>query len=71
MRIADVLPLNRSDFRFPFHDEGQCRGEDAAHIQRMVVEQGEQAGGVDAHQPVGLGPAEGGLVQAVIVAAVF
>ena len=61
-------PLDR---RLAFGQQGQRRGEHAAHVQDpALMERREQTGGVDAHQPVRLGAAEGGVVKAVILGAV-
>ena len=57
------------DLRLPLDDERQRGRDHAANVQRPAIENGEQAGGVDAHQPIRLGPAQGRLVQAVIVPA--
>ena len=56
----------RPDLRLPLDDERQRGRHDAPHVQGAVVEDGKQARGVDAHQPVRAGAAEGGLVQPVI-----
>ena len=55
------------DLRLPLDDERQRRGQDAPHVEGAVVEDGKQARGVDAHQPVRAGAAEGGLVQSVVL----
>ena len=44
-------------------------GHDPANVQRSVVQHRKQPGGVDTHQPVRLGPAEGRLMQPIIVRA--
>ena len=56
----------RPDLRLPLDDERQRGRHDAPYVQGTVVEDGKQARGVDAHQPVRAGAAEGGLVQPVI-----
>ena len=56
----------RSDLRLPLDDERQRGRHDAPHVQSAVVEDGKQARGVDAHQPVRAGAAEGRLMQPVI-----
>ena len=56
----------RPDLRLPLDDERQRRGHDAPNIQGAVVKDGKQARGVDAHQPVRAGAAEGGLMQPVV-----
>ena len=61
--------LEGVDLCLPLDDEGQRRGHDPPDIEGAVVQHREQSGGVDTHQPVGLGPAEGRLVQPVIVRA--
>ena len=61
--------LEGVDLCLPLDDEGQRRGHDPPDIEGAVVQHRKQPGGVDAHQPVRLGPAEGGLMQPVIVRA--
>ena len=61
--------LEGVDLGLPLDDEGQRRGHDPPDIEGAVVQHRKQPGGVDTHQPVGLGPAEGRLVQPVIVRA--
>ena len=61
--------LEGVDLGLPLDDERQRRGHDAANVEGAVVQHRKQPGGVDAHQPVRLGPAEGRLVQPVIVRA--
>ena len=61
--------LEGVDLGLPLDDESQCRGHDAANVEGAVVQHRKQPGGVDTHQPVRLGPAEGRLVQPVIVRA--
>ena len=61
--------LESVDLGLPLDDEGQRRGHDPPDIEGAVVQHRKQPGGVDTHQPVGLGPAEGRLVQPVIVRA--
>ena len=56
----------RPDLRLPLDDERQRGRHDAPNIQGAVVKDGKQARGVDAHQPVRAGAAEGGLVQSVV-----
>ena len=56
----------RPDLRLPLDDERQRGRHDAPNIQGAVVEDGKQARGVDAHQPVRAGAAEGGLMQPVV-----
>ena len=57
----------RPDLRLPLDDERQRGRHDAPNIQGTVVEDGKQARGVDAHQPVRAGAAEGGLMQPVVI----
>ena len=52
---------------FPLDDEGQRRGHDAPDVEGTVVQHGKQSCGVDPHQPVCLGAAEGRIPQAVII----
>ena len=56
----------RPDLRLPLDDERQRGRHNAPHVQGAVIEDGKQACGVDAHQPVRAGAAEGGLVQSVV-----
>ena len=65
------LRLKRGNLRFPLHDERQRRGHDAPDVQGTMVKGTEQACRVDTHQPVGLGPAERGLMQPVVIPARF
>ena len=59
LEIADLgLPVNQ-------HFEGGRLHP--AYGQGLVVEDGEKPGGVDPHQPIGLRPAQGRLIQAVVV----
>ena len=59
LEIADLgLPVNQ-------HFQGRCLYP--AHGQGLVVEDGEKPGGVDPYQPIGLRPAQGRLIQVVIV----
>ena len=62
---VERLRLERGDLRLPLDHQRQRGGDHAANVQSAAIEQGEQPGGVDAHQPVRLGPAEGGLMQPV------
>ena len=64
---VERLRLERGDLRLPLDHQRQRGGDHAANVQSAAIEQGEQPGGVDAHQPVRLGPAEGGLMQPVIL----
>ena len=65
---VERLGLKRADLCLALHQQRQRRRHDAPHIQGAVIEDGEQSRSVDAHQPVGLGAAESGLMQAVILA---
>ena len=56
----------RPDLRLPLDDERQRRGQHAPHVEGAVVQHRKEPCGVDAHQPVRAGAAEGGLVQPVI-----
>ena len=59
LKAADLgLPVNQ-------HIEGRCL--DTAHGQGLVIEDGEKPGGVDTYQPIGLRPAQGRLIQVVVV----
>ena len=61
--------LEGVDLGLPLDDEGQRRGHDAPDVEGPVVQHGKQPGGIDTHQPVRLGAAEGRIPQAVIVRA--
>ena len=65
------LFLESEDFALTLHQQIQRRGEDAPHIQRLMVQDREKAGGIDAHKPVCTRPAECRLIQRVILAPVF
>ena len=67
VQIHGVEPFRDKgrNFRFSLHHQGQRWGHDPAHIQLGAVDQGEKPGGVDAHQPVGFGAAQGALVQSI------
>ena len=56
----------RPDLRLPLDDERQRGRHDAPHIQGAVVQHRKEPCGVDAHQPVRAGAAEGGLMQSVV-----
>ena len=56
----------RPDLRLPLDDERQRGRHDAPNIQGAVVQHRKEPCGVDAHQPVRAGAAEGGLVQSVV-----
>ena len=66
---VEGLRQESRNLRFPPDQHGQRRGHDPSDVQGPTITQGEITGGVDPHQPVRLCPAEGGLVQAVIVPA--
>ena len=54
------------DLRLPLDDERQRGRHDAPHVEGAVVQHRKEPCGVDAHQPVRAGAAEGGLIQPVI-----
>ena len=54
------------DLRLTLDDERQRRGQDAPHVEGAVVQHRKEPCGVDAHQPVRAGAAEGGLIQPVV-----
>ena len=56
----------RPDLRLPLDDERQRGRHDAPHVEGAVVQHRKEPCGVDAHQPVRAGAAEGGLIQPVI-----
>ena len=56
----------RPDLRLPLDDERQRGRHDAPHVEGAVVQHRKEPCGVDAHQPVRAGAAEGGLVQPVV-----
>ena len=59
------------NFRLTLHQQGQRGGHDPPDGQCPTIEQGEKAGGIDAHQPIGSCAAKGGLVEAVILRSVL
>ena len=61
------LFLKIADFGLPVNQHIEGRRLDTAHGQGLVVEDGEKPGGVDPHQPIGLRPAQGRLIQVVVV----
>lgn len=65
------LFLEIGDLGVPVHQHFQRQCLDAAHGQGLVVQDREKPGGVNADQPVGLCPAQGRLIQRVIVMARF
>jgi hypothetical protein len=56
---------------FPVSLRQHCQGGrlDTAHIQGTVIENGEQPGGVDAHQPIRFLTAKRRLIQSLILGA--
>ena len=62
------LCAERTDLCLTLHQQRQRWGENTPDIQRAMVKHGKEPCGVDAHQPIRLGAAEGRLMQAVIVA---
>ena len=56
----------RPDLRLPLDDERQRGRHDAPHVEGAVVQHRKEPCGVDAHQPVRAGAAEGGLIQPVV-----
>ena len=71
MDDAIFLFLEIRDLSVAFYQQIQGRGLDTAHSQGLVVQYGEKPGGVDAHQPIGFRPAQGRLIQRVIVRSRF
>ena len=65
------LFLEAGDFDLPLHQHFQGGGLDAAYGQGLVVQHREKPGGVNADQPIRLGPAQRRLMQGVIVPARF
>ena len=65
------LFLEIRDLGVALHQQIQGRGLDTSHGQGLVVQHGEKPGGIDAHQPIRLGPAQGRLIQRVIVRSRF
>ena len=59
--------LEGVDLGFSLDNEGQRRGHDTSDVEGPVVQHGKQPGGIDTHQPVRFGAAEGRIPQAVIV----
>ncbi len=66
---VERLRLKGGDLRLPLGDHRQRGGHDPPDVQRPAIQQGEQPGGVDAHQPIRLLATQRRLVQAVIVVA--
>ena len=56
----------RPDLCLPLDDERQRGRHDAPHVEGAVVQHRKEPCGVDAHQPVRAGAAEGGLMQSVV-----
>ena len=54
------------DLCLPLDDERQRGRHDAPHVEGAVVQHRKEPCGVDAHQPVRAGAAEGGLIQPVV-----
>ena len=65
------LFLKAADLGLPVNQHFKGRRLDTAHGQGLVVEDGEQPGRVDPHQPIRLRPAKGRLIQVVIVSSRF
>ena len=63
--------LEGADLGLPLDDQGQRWRHHTPDVQSAVIQHAEKAGGIDPHQPVGFGPAQGGRIQPVIVAARF
>ena len=61
--------LEGADLGLPLDNQGQRWGHHTPDVQSAVVQHAEKPGGIDPHQPVGFGPAQGGRIQPVIVAA--
>ena len=56
------------DLRLTLYQQRQRGRHDAPDVQCASIRQGKIPRGVDTNQPIGLGTAQGGLMQAVIVA---
>ena len=56
------------DLRLTLYQQRQRGRHDAPDVQCASIRQGKIPRGVDAHQPIGLGTAQGRLMQAIIVA---
>ena len=56
------------DLRLTLYQQRQRGRHDAPDVQRAAIRQGKIPCGVDAHQPISLGAAEGRLMQAIVVA---
>ena len=59
--------LETIDRFLPADDEGQGGRHDAPDIQGGVIQKGIQPAGIDAHQPIRLGTAQGSVVQTVVI----
>ena len=65
------LFLEAADLGLPVNQHFEGRRLDTAHGQGLVVEDGEQPGRVDPHQPIRLRPAKGRLIQVIIIGSRF
>ena len=70
MNVKILLLLERGDFPVALHQHCKGRRLDAPDHQLLVIERGEQAGAVDADNPVRLRAAECCFIEAVIFLAV-
>ena len=68
---VERLCHKRGDLRLTLYQQRQRGRHDAPNVQCAAIRQGKIPCGVDTNQPIGLGAAEGGLMQAVIVAPGF
>ena len=61
------LGLKGVDLRLPLDQDGQRGGNHTPYIQGTVVQDGKQAGGIDAHQPVRPLTAAGGGKEVIVL----
>ena len=61
--------VEQRDLRVTLRQHCQCGRLNTAHIQGTVIEDGEKARGIDAHQPIRFLAAEGRLIQGFIIGA--
>ena len=59
--------LKGVDLSFSLDNERQRRGHHAPNVEGAVVQHGKKPCGIDPHQPVGLGTAEGSIPKSVII----
>ena len=63
--------LERGNLPVALHQQIQRWGKNAPHIQRLMVQHGEKAGSIDAHQPICPHTTQRRMIQRVILSPVF